>query len=74
MAQFTVAQERNAACILCPNRRYYGTKNIPCNKQNGTCNKKHLDQIRFSKKFRKDILSICHWLYDDDLHYFKIKD
>lgn len=74
MAHFTAAQEQRAACIVCPHRCYRGELHKPCSKQDNSCNVRHLNELRRSKKYRKDILAICHWLYDDDLHYFKIKE
>lgn len=72
MAQFTVAQERQAACIVCPQK--YKTNKYCCKRERCSCSIHYQDDLRRSKKFRKEILSICHFLHDDTLKYFKIKD
>ncbi|MCI8469934.1 MAG: hypothetical protein HFJ35_00205 [Clostridia bacterium] len=76
--KFTAKQEQKAACLVCPHRCLRidcnNFRNNPCQKLDATCSKKWLNDLRKSKKYRKDILAICHWLYDDDLHYFKIKE
>lgn len=74
MANFTAEQERHAACILCPHRSPNSIHTNPCKKQNCGCTIKQMNDLRRSKKYRKSILAICHWLYDKDLHYFKIKE
>lgn len=74
MAHFTAEQERKAACLICPHRSPIALKTRPCSRKDCSCSIKWLNNLRKSKKFRTDILAICHYLYDEDLHYFKIKD
>lgn len=74
MAHFTAEQERKAACLICPNRYPNAPINKPCTQKNCSCSIKWQDHIRKSKKFRVEILAVCHWLYDEDLSYFKIED
>lgn len=64
--EFSVNQERYSACLVCPSRCG------PCRKTN--CSPTFLDNLRKSRNFHEQILSVCHWLYDDDLSYFKIRD
>lgn len=73
MAHFTEKQEQHAACILCPHRcpRLYRPA---CKKQDGSCDTYWVNNLRKSKKYHKQILVLCHWLYDEDLDYFKIKN
>lgn len=69
MSHFSAQQERTAVCLICP-QRY--KKQFRCRKKN--CSVKYQNNLRKSKKFHKEILEICHWLYDDTLRYFKIKN
>lgn len=70
---FLAKQEQKAACLICPHRRPADYRQNACKKLNATCSTHWLNLLRKSK-YRKDILAICHWLYDEDLHYFKIKE
>lgn len=70
MAHFSAQQERTAACVICPQR--YKKCGARCRKKN--CSVEYQNNLRKSKKLRKEILVVCHWLYDDTLRYFKIKD
>lgn len=75
MSHFTAEQERKAACLICPNRFSKNYASNPCKKRkDGNCSVNWQNCLRKSPKYRKEILSICHWLYDEDLRYFKIKD
>lgn len=68
MAHFSVQQERQAACLICP-MRHRATH--PCRKT--SCSNIYQDCLRMSPRFRQEVLSICHWMNDDDLSYFNIK-
>lgn len=75
MAHFTAAQERKAACLLCPRRCIsLNGKTKPCKKKDNSCSINWQNSLRKSSKYHKDILVLCHYLFDDDLHYFKIED
>lgn len=74
MAHFTAEQERKAACILCPHRCAKPNGHAPCKKKNNGCSINWQNSLRKSSKYHKDILVLCHYLFDDDLHYFKIED
>lgn len=72
MAHFTTKQEQQAACIICPQK--YKTTKYCCKRERCGCSIHYQNDLRRSKKFRKEILAICHFLHDNDLHYFKIKE
>lgn len=69
MSHFTVNQERHAACLCCP---HCAEMPFPCRKE--ICSLRHQDTMRQGQKRRKQILAVCHWLYDENLSYFRIKE